>query len=534
MKRIHTLYRVSTKKQVDKEKNDIPMQRLACKEFAEQQGWVITREFEEKGVSGFKVSANSRDAIQDLKEAAIKHEFDVLLVFMFDRIGRIDDETPFVVEWFVKHGIEVWSVKEGEQRFDSHVDKLTNYIRFWQASGESEKTSMRIKTRKAQLTLEGCYTGGTVPYGYQLIRKGRLNKKGNEMRDLAIEPAEAEIVREIFNKTIHEGYGSYRIADMLNKRDLRTHSGSKFQCNTIIRILRNRLYCGYIVSGNVTSEALSELTIIESDIFDQAQYILDQRAEKDTQKRQIAFTTKGQALLSGNVFCAHCGGKLTTIRYKDKYTRRDGSEHSVDQIKYSCYHRSRKLCKCDGQATYQSERIDAAVIQIMHDIFDKMTGAPDEDRLKAMIKRQTVGRQAKQRKLSLELQKNKAQLEKLQLEIANVLTGNSLFSPEDLSSSITTMKGRIAAAKTELHELEQSEFQQRQSIAKILPAYNQFKSWADEFDSATKEQKKMIACQLFKRIEIGRNYAITCELNMTYQQFCEEWSNTEISKKMAI
>lgn len=354
------------------------------------------------------------------------------------------------------------------------------------------------------------------------------------MRDLAIEPAEAEIVREIFNKTIHEGYGSYRIADMLNKRGLRTHSGSKFQCNTIIRILRNRLYCGYIVSGNVTSEALSELTIVESDIFDQAQYILDQRAEKDTQKRQIAFTTKGQALLSGNVFCAHCGGKLTTIRYKDKYTRRDDSEYSVDQIKYSCYHRSRKLCKCDGQATYQSERVDAAVIQIMHDIFDKMAGAPDEDRLKAMIKRQTVGCQAKQRKLSLELQKNKAQLEKLQLEIANVLTGNSLFSPEDLSSSITTMKGRIAAAETELHELEQSKFQQRQSIAKILPAYNQFKSWADEFDSATKEQKKMIACQLFKRIEIGRNYAITCELNMTYQQFCEEWSNTEISKKMAI
>ena len=29
----------------------------------------------------------------------------MLLVFMFDRIGRIDDETPFVVEWFVHHGI---------------------------------------------------------------------------------------------------------------------------------------------------------------------------------------------------------------------------------------------------------------------------------------------------------------------------------------------------------------------------------------------------------------------------------------------
>ncbi len=32
--------------------------------------------------------------------------FRFLLVFMFDRISRIDDETPFVVEWFVKHGID--------------------------------------------------------------------------------------------------------------------------------------------------------------------------------------------------------------------------------------------------------------------------------------------------------------------------------------------------------------------------------------------------------------------------------------------
>lgn len=163
-----------------------------------------------------------------------------------------------------------------------------------------------------------------------------------------------------------------------------------------------------------------------------------------------------------------------------------------------------------------------------------MTGAPDEDRLKTMIKRQAMSNQAKQCKLSLELQKSKVQLEKLQSEIANALVGNSVFSPEDLSSSITTMRGRIAATETELRELEHDELQQRQSIAKILPAYNQFRSWADEFDSATNEQKKMIACQLFKRIEIGRDYAINCELNMTHQQFCEEWSNTESTKKVAI
>jgi DNA invertase Pin-like site-specific DNA recombinase len=109
----YCLYRVFTVGQVDKAKNDIPMQKEVCREFAERQGWVIGKEFLEKGVSGFKVSAAKRDAIQDLKAAALRREFDILLVFMFDRIGRIDDETPFVVEWFVQQGIRVWSTQEG-------------------------------------------------------------------------------------------------------------------------------------------------------------------------------------------------------------------------------------------------------------------------------------------------------------------------------------------------------------------------------------------------------------------------------------
>ena len=148
MKRVYCLYRVSTKRQVDQMKDDIPMQRIACHEFADRQdGWVIVKEFLEKGVSGFKVSANDRDVIQELKEAALNHEFDVLLVYMFDRLGRIDKETPFVVEWFVEQGIEVWSSQEGQQKFDDQTDKLMNYIRFWMANGESRKTSIRLKYR---------------------------------------------------------------------------------------------------------------------------------------------------------------------------------------------------------------------------------------------------------------------------------------------------------------------------------------------------------------------------------------------------
>ena len=114
--RVCCLYRVSTDKQVDFNSNheaDLPMQRKACHKFAESKGWVIVHEEQEEGVSGHKVRAAARDKLQIIKDYARRGKFDILLVFMFDRIGRIADETPFVVEWFVRNGIRVWSTQEG-------------------------------------------------------------------------------------------------------------------------------------------------------------------------------------------------------------------------------------------------------------------------------------------------------------------------------------------------------------------------------------------------------------------------------------
>lgn len=103
--RVYCLYRVSTSKQVDHDENnqaDIPMQRKACHEFAAKNGWLIVGEEQETGVSGYKVSADNRDKLQLIKKYAEQGKFDILLVYMFDRLGRKSDETPFVVEWFVK------------------------------------------------------------------------------------------------------------------------------------------------------------------------------------------------------------------------------------------------------------------------------------------------------------------------------------------------------------------------------------------------------------------------------------------------
>ena len=267
-KRVYTLYRVSTKGQV--EKDDIPMQKEACRNFAESQGWEIVKEFSEKGVSGFKKSAKERDELQKIQQAAMEGKFDILLVFMFDRLGRRDDETPFIVEWFTKQGIEVWSVNEGQQRFDTHVDKLMNYIRYWQASGESLKTSVRTRTRLEQLTGEGHYTGGTVAFGYKRVRLGRVNKKNQEVCDLVIDEAEAEIVRLIFHKYVYEGYGAQKLSHYLYEQGVVGRNNKNIPNTSIVRMIKNKGYTGYLINGAVETEC-PQLRIIEPELFEQAQ-----------------------------------------------------------------------------------------------------------------------------------------------------------------------------------------------------------------------------------------------------------------------
>lgn len=216
---------------------------------------------------------------------------------MFDRLGRKDDETPFVVEWFVKNGIEVWSAVEGEQRFDNHVDKLLNYIRYWQASGESIKTSMRVKTRLEQLTESGLYTGGTLPYGYRLENKGRTNKRNKEVGDLVIDETAAEIVRLIFHKYVNEGYGAQRISRYLMEMNIRREDGSDFPNTTLVRMLKNRIYTGVIHNGDVESEPIPELQIIDPDTFERAQALMKDRTMNRT---GASANLRGRSLLVGN------------------------------------------------------------------------------------------------------------------------------------------------------------------------------------------------------------------------------------------
>lgn len=317
MKRVYTLYRVSTKQQVDREKNDIPMQRLECHKFVDSHDdWRIVKEFEEKGISGYKVSAEERDAIQELKRCAEKGEFDVLLIFMFDRLGRIPDETPFVLKWFVQHGIEVWSTQEGQQVFENDIDDLNNYLRFWVAGTESRKIGTRIRTRIAQMEEEGEYIGGRVPFGYMLSATGRKNKKGRPIHKLEVNLVEAAFVQELFDKAYYEGFGAYRLEQYARERGIQRENGEALNAGAIKRMFRNRIYIGYSSSKAPYNASLQ---IVKNEVFDGLQKILDIRARPEGKNKG---TTKALGLLCGNIFCGHCRRPMAVNQCHDTYTKK--------------------------------------------------------------------------------------------------------------------------------------------------------------------------------------------------------------------
>lgn len=520
MKVVYCLYRVSTKGQVDHD--DIPMQRTACRAFAEKMGWTVCKEFYEKGVSGYKVSAEERDAIQDLKIAAKKREFDILLVFMFDRLGRIPNETPFVLEWFVKMGIEVWSAKEGQQTFDTDIDYLMNYIRFWQAGGESRKTSIRVQTRMQQMVEAGQFTGGVCPFGYRFVKSGVCNKKGKELVALEVVPEEAAIVQFIFHKTVNEGYGTWRLSNAVNALGYRTHRGAKFQSNTVNRILRNHIFTGRFVRGGKFSPEIESLKIIEENEFEEAQKIIASRRGFRDERSSIAYTTRGAALLSGNIFCAHCGGRLYAVAYSDPVTLADGTRKIYRGIKYLCANRARKRGPCSGQSQYTAHKIDAVVLETVHTMLRKLKGSLKDEAIKISYEKALNRKKAIYADLLRGQAKEQEKLNRLLEEMGNVLLNESKFTLESLNSAISLTRNKLLEYEEKIANAMADLNEQNRMLDHLDAYYEQFKGWVESFDLATNEEKKMIICKLISRIEVGKGYKVNIVLNMDYEQFVRE------------
>lgn len=422
---------------------------------------------------------------------------------MFDRLGRKDDETPFVVEWFVKNDISVWSATEGQQRFDTHVDKLMNYIRYWQASGESLKTSQRIKTRFEQLTREGIYHGGSAPFGYCLEKRGRTNKKGYEIGDLAVDPAEAEVVKLIFQKCIYEGYGAQRTAQFLNQQGF-IKRGNDFTNTSIQRILGNIQYTGVLKSGDIVSEIFPHLQIIDPDTFQQAQKVIHSRLRP---RGNVPFSTKGKSLLNGLVFCGTCGAKLN---------RSTGGSGSVS---YRCYNKFRHPDRCNGQSTYKAEIIDNAVNELIITLFREIRSISVTD-LRSNSQKQFI---LQKQNALLEVQNAKQAAEKeldtLKAEVLNAIRGTSAFSPALLNDMIEKKASELTALCSNEQAISDTIQDMERELKELEKQNKQFFSWAEAYSTSTLEARRMVVFQLIQKIRVFHSHRMEIDFTVSFDQF---------------
>lgn len=514
--RVLCLYRVSTEKQLYHTENneaDIPMQRKRCRKFAEGMGWTIVCELQEEGVSGHKIRAENRDRIQQIKEYAKKKRFDILLVFMFDRIGRISDETPFVVEWFVRNGIRVWSTQEGEQRFENHTDKLTNYIRFWQADGESEKISMRTANSMALLTEDGCFTGGICPYGYQLVRTGRTNKRKREVFDLAVCEEEAAIVRMMFQLAATEGYGAQRIANHLHEQGVKNRAGKNWHPATIRNMLKNILYTGVLRSGNTRSPVQENLRIVDEKNFGRVHEMLEARSRKNETIRSKPLNTRGKSLLSGNVFCGHCGARLCVTTSGKGRRSADGTD--TVRMRYTCQTKSRTHGDCDGQTGYTVEKLDGLLEAIVKNIFSRVSSLSREEVVSARYNNDFSMKKSLLQKLKRDYEKAEMDLRNLKNEIVKAISGESAFPPELLNNLIKEQEQKCGELRQSCLSAEREIQNSEATVASMGRQYDDILEWCEAYERASFSAKKMIVSNMIDRVDVWRGY----QLHISVEQF---------------
>ena len=515
------LLRVSTAKQVNG--NDdcpLPVQQNRCTEVCKENGWTITDVVNESK-SGFKNDMYKRKAILKILALAEAKEFDVLVIFKQDRLGRRGNQTTEFIAKLISLGIRIFSATEGEIKLDSINSEVYVTLNGLWAKNESENISIRVKEAMVYTVENGSYRGGAPMFGYKTEETGVITKKGRVQHRLVVNEDEAYYVRRLFTMTVNEGKGTTQLANYLNNNGLRTHKGAKFQANNIMRILRNPLYIGHNDTSTAKAPYQEELRIIDDETFLRTQDILDQRSKKHAEERAVSLTNLGSALLSGNVFCAECGARIVENCSTSKHLTKSGDIHKYTTHRYICCNRAHGIKSENCQSAYLAAEIDEKINEMVKSILANIAGSPEEEAINksygARIKELTCLVKSAQ----TELKKLGEKKEKLTAEIANVIIGESSFTSEQLHTALEAVEKSISVAEEKLKD-SKTRLDNLDSERKAVESgYTKLTTWAEEFDRASVERKKMIIAEMFPRVELSRGYNVKVTVNRAFKPYME-------------
>lgn len=529
-----TLYRASTKQQVG-DNNDIPTQRKIVLDFIKKNNFKLVKEFTEGGVSGFKNTASERDKIQDIIEMAKNKEFDVLVIYHSNRLGRLADDTPLVVKQLNEYGVTVVSTVEGEISYKSHIDKFMTYFKYWTNEQDSITKSEVISDYHIAMVEEGRFRGGNfIPYGYKLVDNGNKNFKGRHILDFVIDEEEAKIVKLIFDLSIDKGYGHSRIAKYLNDLGVKTKTGKLWRNSTIYTILHNPIYKGQfrmkskVRNKEVLSVTREDLIIIPPEKWDLEQLIAKNRSPKSKEKYEFvdkrSRTNYGKLLLNGIAFCGYCGEPLTTLTTYKKWVTKDGVNHKTAYHRYRCssYY---KGISCDGQSTYGRTRLEPVVIKEVKRFILDLQGRQLNEIFFENIKKSIKDKESQKEKIQKDISVFNKQLEALKEEVVKALIGESKFSEDILNELIEKKQEEINKAEKTLKNIQIEIKELENEMNNMKNFSEEIINWNDKFDNLDIEDQRRLLSEVLDKVVVYKD-RIELNFDIRYEKFIENSSLT--------
>ena len=223
--RIAAYCRVSTDK--EDQLNSLEAQKNFFSEYTERTGDVLVRLYADEGLSGTRIK-NRKEFLQMMSDAE-QGFFDMVVVKDISRFARNTVDLLQCIRKLKALGIETQFLTANMTSMGNSEFVLTIFGAL--AQEESANTSKRVKFGK-KINAEK----GRVPnfvFGY--------DKKSGDYFNLNVNNAEAEVVREIYRLYTVEGYGTAKIAKILNGKKIKTRRDCNWSSNPVSRILSNEI-----------------------------------------------------------------------------------------------------------------------------------------------------------------------------------------------------------------------------------------------------------------------------------------------------
>ena len=533
MKRVRMLLRVSSNQQLEAD-GDLSVQRQLVRDYiSNQSDWQLDeKEYFEGSNSGYKNAVADRNILQEALQDAKAKEYDILVVYKDDRIGRRMWEIGAYVMSLKSFGVDIYTVKDGciSPESDDIMGQMMLALRYGNAQKSSSDTGMRVKDTAQKLVQKGKFMGGKAPYGYKLELSGEVSKHGRALHHLVIVPEQAEVVKYIYELSLHKEFGATKISKILNEHEIYKDRAPRdiWKSGTIVSILTNPVYAGYTaykrrerVDGRYhrldskdwifAEKPDTEIAIIDENMWNQVQDTRKQRADKyikslENQNVTVIRRNSGMLALIDVLYCGYCGRKMTNGSKYNYWTIKDTGERRTSKIAiYKCPNAWNGIPH-EKTKQYRADQIEPVVFEALAEYIGKLQ--ENEDVFTQIEENQNRQKAVKQ----FELDKEQSELENIQQKISvmennipNAMTGDYPLSLEELVGIIRKHKELEQKHKRIVEERKAELDAMKVSMDDWENIRSKIPTWQDVFWNADTTTKRVLVNKLIERIDITKD-----------------------------